>query len=33
LVKRGIPHRARNNALIVHAAAAGGVVVRFVPAA
>ena len=33
LAERGIPHRARNNALIVHAAAAGGVAVRFVPAA
>jgi hypothetical protein len=33
LVEHGIPHRARDNALIVHAAAAGGVVVRFVPAA
>jgi hypothetical protein len=33
LVERGIPHRARDNALIVHAAAAGGVAVRFVPAA
>ncbi len=32
LVKRGIPHRARNNELIVHAAAAGGIVVRFMPA-
>jgi hypothetical protein len=29
LVERGIPHRARDDALIVHAAAAGGVVVRF----
>jgi catechol 2,3-dioxygenase-like lactoylglutathione lyase family enzyme len=33
LAERGIPHGARNNALIVHAVAAGGVVVRFVPAA
>jgi hypothetical protein len=31
LVERGIPHRSRDNALIVPAAAAGGVAVRFVP--
>jgi Glyoxalase-like domain len=32
LVERGIPHRARDNALIVDTAAAGGVAVRFVSA-
>ena len=33
LLERGIQHRAHDNALIVRATAAGGVVVRFLPAA
>ena len=33
LVERGIQHRTHDNALIVHTAAAGGVVVRFLPSA
>jgi Glyoxalase-like domain len=33
LAERGIPHRSRDNALIVEAAAAGGAELRFMPAA